>query len=103
MSEFRKIGLLVRRERQKIWETSPGLGLQSLWEQVVGSDAAAQTRVCSLRDGVLTVSCASGGWACELKLAAGDLVVSLNKLGPPERIREIRFVHQAQRGWKSRK
>ena len=33
----------------------------------------------------MTVSCQSGGWACELKLAATELTARLNALGPPEK------------------
>jgi len=90
-------------ERERLWRTSPGLCLQSLWEQAAGAEIAANTRVDTFRDGVMTVVCESGGWACELKLSANDLARRLNALDPPERVQEIRFVHQARGGGKSRK
>jgi hypothetical protein len=46
----------------------------------------------------MTVSCASGTWACELKLSAGELTERLNRLQPPEKVNEIRFIHRA-RAW----
>lgn len=103
MTEFRRLGTIIEKERKRLWKTSPGLGLQALWEQAAGQDIARHTSVRSLRDGVVTVSCDSGGWACELRLAAAELAQCLDALGPPAEIREIRFVHQAQGGWKSRK
>ena len=103
MARYRNIGAIVRRERERLWRTSPGLCLQSLWEQAAGAEIAACTQVESFREGVMTVSCESGGWACELKLSATDLARRLNALDPPEEVREIRFVHQARGKGKSRK
>lgn len=103
MSEFKPLGAIIGGEKRRLWKTSPGLGLQSLWEQVVGADIAASATVVSLRGGVMTVSCESGGWACELKLSASELAGRINSLGPPEKIEEIRFVHRASGAWKSRK
>ena len=102
-SSFKSIGSIIRRERKRLWRTSPGLGLQSLWEKVAGADIAAHTEVRSCRDGVMTVSCQTGGWACELQLAAADLTARMNALDPPEPVREIRFVHQARGGGNFRK
>lgn len=103
MARYRNIGSIVRKERDRLWRTSPGLCLQSLWEQAAGTEIAASTRVETLREGVMTVSCESGGWACELKLSATELARRLNALDPPEEVREIRFVHQARGKGKSRK
>jgi predicted nucleic acid-binding Zn ribbon protein len=103
MSKYKSIGAIIRGERERLWRTSPGLGLQSLWEQAAGADIAASTEVRSFRDGVMTVSCESGGWACELQLTAAELTARLNALRPPEAVKEIRFVHQARGGGKSRK
>ncbi|MHB8792971.1 MAG: DciA family protein [Thermoleophilia bacterium] len=103
MARYRNIGSIVRRERDRLWRTSPGLCLQSLWEQAVGVEIAASTRVETFREGVMIVSCESGGWACELKLSAAELTGRLNALDPPEEIKEIRFVHQARGKGKSRK
>lgn len=86
-----------------MWRNCPGLGMQDLWAHVVGVDIAGNTRVVTLREGVLTISCSSGGWACELGLAAAELKGRLNAASPPQNIREIRFIHQAQAGPKSRK
>ncbi len=102
-ADFKSIGSIIRREQKRLWRTSPGLGLQSLWEEAAGADIAANTEVRSFRDGVMTVSCESGGWACELNLAAAELTARLNALGPPEAVAEIRFVHRARGGGKSRK
>ena len=103
MTEFRRLGAIVEKERQRLWKASPGLGLQALWEQAAGEDIARHTAVRSLHDGMLTVSCDSGGWACELSLAAADLAARINALGPPAEISGIRFVHHAQGSWKYRK
>lgn len=103
MSDVLRIGSTIRKEQDRLWRDCPGLGLQSLWESAAGADIAANTRVRSLRDGVMTISCASGGWACELRLVAGDLAARLNNSSPPERIRELRFIHRAQLSNKSRK
>ncbi|MDO8736704.1 MAG: DUF721 domain-containing protein [Thermoleophilia bacterium] len=103
MARFKNIGSIVRKERDRLWRTSPGLCLQSLWEQAAGAEIAASTRVDTFKDGVMIVSCKSGGWACELKLSANDLTRRLNALDPPEEVREIRFVHQARGTGKSRK
>lgn len=103
MAGIKNIGPIVRRERERLWRTSPGLCLQGLWEQAAGSEIAASTNVVSFKEGIMVVSCESGGWACELKLSAADLTRQLNALDPPERVREIRFVHQARGTGKSRK
>ncbi len=103
MSEFKQIGAIVSGERRRLWKRSPGLGLQSLWQQVVGADIAANTSIISMRRGIMTVGCSSGGWVCELKLSAKAIARRLNRLEPPEKITEIRFVHQAATSWKSRK
>lgn len=103
MAKFKNIGSIVRKERERLWRTSPGLCLQSLWEQAAGADIAANTRVDTFRDGVLVVICESGGWACELSLSANDLTMRLNALDPPEKVSEIRFVHRARGSGKSRK
>jgi predicted nucleic acid-binding Zn ribbon protein len=98
-----EIGSIIKRERARIWRDSPGLGLQSLWESVAGAEIGANTKVWALKDGVMTIGCKNGGWACELTLAADELATRLNNAGPPEKVRQLRFVHQAQAGWKSRK
>jgi predicted nucleic acid-binding Zn ribbon protein len=103
MSDFSKLGSLLRDAQNLVWQTNPRLGMASFWEKAAGANIAAHTSVRSFRDGVLTVSCESGGWACELRLAGAELTGRLNRLKPPETVREIRFVHQAQGGWKSRK
>ncbi len=95
MSEFKEIAAIIGRERDRLWQTSPGLGLQALWRQAAGADIAAHSSVRRFRGGIMTVSCASGGWACELRLAAGELAARLNALGPPEKVQGIRFVHKA--------
>ncbi len=101
--EVSRIGAAIRSEKERLWRECPGLGLQSLWEAAAGADIAANTRVQSLRDGVMTVSCESGGWACELRLVADELAARLNASGPPERIEGLRFIHRARLGCKARK
>ncbi|MBI5870870.1 MAG: DUF721 domain-containing protein [Actinobacteria bacterium] len=103
MARYRNIGSIVRRERDRLWRTSPGLCLQSLWEQAAGAEIAASTAVEAFSEGVMVVSCESGGWACELKLSATELTRRLNDLDPPVEVKEIRFVHQARSKGKSRK
>lgn len=103
MPDFVKIGSVIKKERARLWKSSPLLGLQSLWTKAAGREIAANTRVVSLREGIMTVSCESGGWACELRLTADELVRRINETRPPEEVKEIRFVHKAQNGYKSRK
>jgi predicted nucleic acid-binding Zn ribbon protein len=96
MSEPSRIGDAVARERDRLWRRGAGLGLQAAWRSVAGEEAAANTRVRDLRDGVMTVSCSTGGWALELRLAADELVAGLNRAGMPETVRELRLMHEAQ-------
>ncbi len=103
MSDIASIGSLIEKERERLWRHSPGLGLQSLWQQAAGADISANTRVQSLRNGIMVIACSSGGWTCELRLVSDGLMARLNAAGPPEKIRELKFIHQAQAGWKSRK
>lgn len=103
MSEPRPIAAIVKREQRRLWRQSPGLGLQCLWEEVAGPEVSAHTRVRSLRDGVMTVECSSGGWACELKLHATDLTEKINARKPPEPVAETRFIPAARGNRKSRK
>lgn len=103
MHEFRRLGPIVIRERDNLWKNSPQLGLQSIWEQAAGDSIASHTRVVSFRNGVMTVGCPSGAWACELRLSANDLVPRINRLRPPGKVREIRFVHEAWMSAKTRK
>ncbi len=100
---LKSIGSIVRGEQKRLWRTSPGLGLQSLWERAAGAEIAANTEVRSFHNGVMTVSCKSGGWACELGLNAMELTAELNALNPPEAVTEIRFVHEARGRGKSSK
>ncbi|MCL4474072.1 MAG: DUF721 domain-containing protein [Actinobacteria bacterium] len=102
-SRYKSIGAIIRNEKQRLWKTSPGLGLQSLWTQAAGADIGEHTEVRSFREGVMTVSCDSGGWACELGLAAAELTERMNAMSPPEKVKEIRFVHQARGSENSRK
>ncbi len=96
MADFVRIGELLTPARKQIWNRNPRLGMGSFWEKAAGATIASHTAVRSFRGGVLTVSCESGGWACELRLAAAELAARINQLGPPEKVSEIRFVHQAQ-------
>ena len=103
MPDCKSLAAIIRSEKERLWKTSPGLGLQSLWRQAAGDEIAANTEVRSFKDGVMTVSCKTGGWACELGLAASELTERMNGLKPPEAVREIRFVHRARGSGKSRK
>lgn len=103
MARDKSIGSILRREQKRLWKSCPGLGLQSLWEEAAGPDAAANTSVVSMRGGVMTVSCSSGGWACELRLKGTELAARINETAPPEKVGEIRFIHKAQTSQKSHK
>lgn len=103
MSDFEQLGNILAGEQERVWRRSPRLGLHALWRQVAGEEMAQATEVVGLRDGVMTVACESGCQVSELRLRAGGLVGPLNRLGPPEPVRQIRFVHRAGGGWKSRK
>lgn len=96
MAEPKLLGDIIGRERDRIWKQSPALELQSLWAEAAGRQIASSSRVRSLRNGVLTVSCDTGAWACELRLAAIELARRVNGLKPPEEVREIRFIHRAR-------
>lgn len=98
MADLKQLGSIIGRERDRIWKRSPALELQSLWTEAAGGQIAANTSVRSLRGGVLTISCATGAWACELRLSAARLVDRINGLQPPEPVREIRFIHKARSG-----
>lgn len=101
MADFVRIGKLLKPAQEQIWNRNPRLGMGSFWEKAAGAEIASHTEVRSFRDGVLTVGCESGGWACELRLAAAELTARINQLSPPEKVGKIRFVHQAQAGPKS--
>jgi predicted nucleic acid-binding Zn ribbon protein len=100
VSEPSPIGAIIQREQKRLWKRCPGLGLQSLWEQAAGAEIAANSQVKSLREGVLTIACSSGAWACELKLHGESLAEKLNRLKPPEEVRKIRFTHRGGGAWK---
>lgn len=103
MSDPRSIGAAIRREQKRLWRSCPGLGLQVLWTEVAGPDIAAHARVKSVREGVVTVACDSGAWACELSLQAELLATRINQLKPQEPVQKIRFVNAAGGNQKSRK
>lgn len=103
MSDPRSIGAAVRREQKRLWHNCPALGLQSLWAKVAGPDIVAHAWVKSVREGVVTVACDSGAWACELTLQAELLADRLNQLKPQEPVRKIRFVNAAGGNQNSRK
>ncbi len=103
MSEPARIGPVIRIEQRRLWQRGAGLGLQDLWERLVGPETSANARVLYLRNGVLALSCSSGGWACELRLKADELVARMNEAGPPEKIRELRLIHHSQKQVKYRK
>ena len=52
--------------------------VQGYWSEVVGPAVAAEASPVSERDGTLTISCRSAGWAHELELLAPDLLERLN-------------------------
>ena len=103
MADFRPLRAIVKKEQKRLWNSCPELGLQALWEQAAGPDIALHASVRSLRDGILTVGCDSGAWACELGFHVETLTAKLNRLNPPEQVREIRFTHGVRGGGKSRK
>ncbi|MBE0429282.1 MAG: DUF721 domain-containing protein [Thermoleophilia bacterium] len=103
MTEPTPVSDIVRRERERLFRNCPGLGLQALWVEAAGPEIANHAAVRSMREGILTVSCDSGSWACELALHAGSLTEKINRLSPPDQVREIRFVHGIRNDWKSRK
>lgn len=103
MAEPRLIAGIIKKEQKRLWKSCPGLGLQSLWEQAAGPEIAANASVKSFRNGVMTVSCSSGAWACELRLHGDVLKEKINGLKPPEEIHQIRFVQAGGIGGKSRK
>lgn len=103
MSDFEKLGAILNQEQKRLWSSNPRLGLQALWRQAAGEELAAETEVVALRDGVMTVACESGCRVSELRLRGAGLTEPLNRLGPPEPVREIRFIHSAGGSWKYRK
>lgn len=60
-----------------------------VWDEVVGPQIARRARPSAIRDGVLTVTVASGPWLQQLTFLKGEIVTQLNeKVGEPL-VREI--------------
>lgn len=60
-----------------------------VWDEVVGPQVARRARPVAIRDGVLTVTVASGPWLQQLTFLKGEIVVQLNEKVGEELVREI--------------
>jgi predicted nucleic acid-binding Zn ribbon protein len=73
--------------------------VQRVWATVVGEAIAANAEPTRERDGVLTVTCASGVWAHELDLMGPELVGRVNTAIGAESVRSLRCSSAPARGW----
>ncbi|MEA2256961.1 MAG: hypothetical protein QOG35_3006 [Solirubrobacteraceae bacterium] len=73
--------------------------VQRVWATVVGEAIAANAEPTRERDGVLTVTCASGAWAHELDLMGPELVGRVNTAIGTESVRSLRCSSAPARGW----
>ncbi len=60
-----------------------------VWDDVVGPQVARRARPAAIRDGVLTVTVASGPWLQQLTFLKGEIIAQLNEKVGEELVREI--------------
>ena len=77
---FHGTPLELRLSEARIWQT---------WDEVVGSQIAAQARPNAIRDGVLTVLVASAPWMQQLNFLKGEIRERLNSQLGAELVRDI--------------
>jgi predicted nucleic acid-binding Zn ribbon protein len=84
--------------RDALAEVSADLGLPdpdafgsvlSNWQELVGSELAAHSRLRSLRDGVLRVTVDAAPWATQLRYLERDVVHRAAALVGPDVVREV--------------
>lgn len=60
-----------------------------VWDEVVGPQVARRARPSAIRDGVLTVTVASGPWLQQLTFLKGEIITRLNEKAGEDLVREI--------------
>jgi len=72
-----------------------------VWDEVVGPQVARRARPAAIRDGLLTVTVASGPWLQQLTFLKGEIIAQLNEKIGDALVREIYLKagnpHQAKR------
>ena len=65
------------------------IAIWQVWDEVVGPQVARRARPSSIRDGVLTVTVASGPWLQQLTFLKGEIITRLNEKIGDDLVREI--------------
>lgn len=65
------------------------LTIWQVWDEVVGPQVARRARPTAIRDGVLTVTVASGPWLQQLTFLKGEIITRLNEKAGEELVREM--------------
>jgi predicted nucleic acid-binding Zn ribbon protein len=73
----RSIGDSLREVRAEAAPATPLAAVQSVWADVAGPAAAAESEPVAERDGLVTISCRSAVWAQELDLLQDELLARL--------------------------
>ncbi len=73
--------------------------VQRVWPEAVGAALAARATPTAARDGVVSITCESAGWAHELTLMSRELVGRLDARLGPGVVRELRCSAAPARSW----
>ncbi len=65
------------------------IAIWQVWDEVVGPQVARRARPTAIRDGVLTVTVASGPWLQQLTFLKGEIITRLNEKTGEDLVREI--------------
>ena len=65
------------------------ISIWQVWDDVVGPQVARRARPSAIRDGVLTVTVASGPWLQQLTFLKGEIIARLNETTGEDLVREI--------------
>jgi predicted nucleic acid-binding Zn ribbon protein len=100
--EPRGLGLLIDSLADELGWTSPlaKSELISAWSDVVGDETAKHSEPAGIEQGVLTVRCDSTGWATQLRLMRGELLVHIERRFPQAGVESIRFLGPDVPSWK---
>ncbi len=70
------------------------------WAEVVGEETAKHSNPVGVEDGVLTVRCDSTGWATQLRLMRGEVLLHIERRYPDAGVEGIRFLGPDVPTWK---
>ena len=100
--EPRGLGGLIDSLAEELGWTSPlaKSELISAWADVVGEETAKHSEPAGIEEGVLTVRCDSTGWATQLRLMRGELLVHIERRFPQAGVESIRFLGPDVPSWK---